>query len=350
MQDLRKHPLGSIALIALTGLVLGTFVHHVSAHPLVASIVTSPSDDVAEDAATRPRSANVNPENIPVTGPVRLQAENVSFQVMDGVRIAVKSVDGLMLPTHANRPISLDVPTSVRVQVLSAQTSISSEALTHLLNAYTLPHAQSSVRDLKVEFEDGRIHVEGKVRKVLELPFSADGIIDLTSAGDVRIHFTNLTAVGFVHKKLLDWLGIHIDSVAKPARSHSFQVVDDDMIFPMHTLFPSPHFVGRLRSAKIEGDQLVQVFGDPRPFAPAPVPAEHYIYFRGGVMQCGRMIMQGVDLELLNKDEDRPLNFSFEHNFEEALPGYLKNTPTHGMVAYIASYPVVENAADSPPK
>ncbi len=350
MQDLRKYHPGSIALVALTGLVLGTCVHHISAHPLLTSVRTSLSEDTAEDASVPPRSANLNPDNIPVTGPVRLQAENVSFQVMDGVRITVKSVDGLMLPTHADRPISLDVPTSLRVQVLSAQTSISSEALTRLLNDYTLPHAQSSVRDLKVDFEDGRIHVEGKVKKVLELPFSADGIIDLTSSGDVRIHFTNLTAVGFVHKKLLDWLGIHVDSVAKPARSHSFQVVDNDMIFPMHTLFPSPHFVGRLRSAKIEGDQLVQVFGNPRPFAPAPVPAQRYIYFRGGVLQCGRMMMQGVDLELLNKDQDKPLNFSFEHNFEQVLPGYLKNTPNHGMVAYIASYPVVETPAEAPAK
>ena len=82
----------------------------------------------------------------------------------------------------------------------------------------------------------------------------------------------------------------------------------------------------------------MQVFGDPRPFAPAPVPAEHYIFFRGGAMQCGRMTMQGVDLELLNKDEGKPLTFSIEHNFAQVLPGHLQATPTHGMVAYIASY------------
>ena len=335
MRDQRNQQLRYLALLTLTGFLIGA-----RACPLlgqaetVSATAASSASSLADTETTsaQPTTSDLNPEHIPTTGPTRLQAENVSFQVIDGVRISVKSVDGLMIPTHANRPVSLDIPTSMRVQVLSAQTSISAEALNRLLNNYTLPHAQSSVRDLKIDFEDGRVHVEGKVKKVLDIPFSAEATVDLTSAGDIRVHFTNFTAAGFVHKRLLDWLGIHVDSVAKPGRSHSFQVVDDDMIFPMHTLFPPPHFIGRLRSAKIEGDQFVQVFGDPKPFAPAPLPSDHYIYFRGGVMQCGRMTMQGVDLELVNKDEGEPLIFSIDHNFEQILPGRLKVTPTHGMV------------------
>ena len=283
-------------------------------------------------------AVDLNPEHIAETGPTHLQAEDVAIQVIDNVRISVRSMDGLLLPTHPQQPISLDVPDSLRVQILSARTSLTAEALTNLLNDYTLPHAQSSVHDLKLNFIDGRVHVEGKLKKLIDIPFSAEGSVDITPSGDVRAHFSNFTAVGFVHKGLLDWLGIHVDSVAKPGRSHSFQVVDNDVIFPMHTLFPAPHFVGRLRAAKIEGDEFVQVFGEPKPFAPAPVPAARYIYFRGGVMRCGRMTMQGVDLELLNKDEGKPLTFSIEHNFAQTLPGYLKNTPTHGLVAYIASY------------
>ena len=344
MRDRRKQHFKYLAVLALTGLMSGPAVRPLFAQADTASTVTeSPTSPGAalEDTPVRPPTTDLNPEHIPITGPTHIQAENVSFQVVDGVRISVRSIDGLMIPTHPNRPVSLDVPTSMRVQVLSAQTSISVEALTRLLNNYTLPHAQSSVHDLKLDFVDGQVHVEGKLKKVFEVPFSAEASIGLTSAGDIRVHFTNFTAAGFVHKKLLDWLGIHVDTVAKPGRSHSFQVVDDDMIFPMYTLFPPPHFIGSLRSAKIEGDQFVQIFGDPQPFAPAPQPSEHYIYFRGGVMQCGRMTMQGVDLELVNKDEGEPLIFSIDHNFEQLLPGRLRVTPTHGMVAYIASYPEV---------
>ena len=284
-------------------------------------------------------SGDLNPEHIPVSGPTHLQAQNVSFMVLDDVRIQVKTMDGLLLPTHANRPVTLDDPTSMRVLIESAQASITADALTKLLNGYTLPHAKSDVRELDVKFVDGNVHVTGKLKKLVDIPFSATGNVDVTADGNVRIHFTHITAAGFMHKKLLDMLGMNVAAVARAGKARSFQVVDDDVIFPIHTLFPEPHFMGRLRAVRIEGNDLIQVFGEPKLFAPAPIPAERYIYFRGGVMQCGRMIMQGVDLELLNKEEGQPLTFSVEHVFTEALSGYFKNRPNHGIVAYIASYP-----------
>jgi hypothetical protein len=201
-----------------------------------------------------------------------------------------------------------------------------------------LPHAKTSVRDLTVSFEDGQVHVAGKLHKMIDVPFSAEGPLSVTPDGSVRMHFTKITAAGLVHKKVLDWLGLDASAVASAGKSHSFQVIGDDFIFPLHVLFPPPHFTGLLRSATIEGHDLKLVLGTPRPFAPAPVPAEHYLYFRGGVLQFGRLTMQGVDLELLNKEEGQPLNFSVEHLFVEALPGYFKNLPNHGIVAYIASY------------
>jgi hypothetical protein len=283
-------------------------------------------------------SGDLNPDHIPTTGPVHLQAHDVVFQVIDDVQIQVKSMDGLLLPTRSGHPVSIEEPTSMRIEVQSAQASLSAEALSRLLNQYTLPHAKSDVRDLNVSFEDGHVQISGKLKKLVEIPFSATGDVDVTHDGDVRVHLTHITAAGFVHKKMLDFFGLKVAEVAGPGKPHSFRVVGDDVIFPIHTLFPPPHFTGRLRSIKVEGDELIQIFGTPRAFAPAPLPAEHYIYFRGGVMQCGRMTMQGVDLELLNKDAGKPLTFSIEHVYEETLSGYLKNLPNHGMVAYISSY------------
>lgn len=292
---------------------------------------------ISADAASV-ASGDLNPDHIPTTGPVHLQAHDVVFQVIDDVQIQVKSMDGLLLPTRSGHPVSIEEPTSMRIEVQSAQASLSAEALSRLLNQYTLPHAKSDVRDLNVSFEDGHVQISGKLKKLVEIPFSATGDVDVTHDGDVRVHLTHITAAGFVHKKMLDFFGLKVAEVAGPGKPHSFRVVGDDVIFPIHTLFPPPHFTGRLRSIKVEGDELIQIFGTPRAFAPAPLPAEHYIYFRGGVMQCGRMTMQGVDLELLNKDAGKPLTFSIEHVYEETLSGYLKNLPNHGMVAYISSY------------
>jgi hypothetical protein len=284
------------------------------------------------------QTANLNPEHIPSIGPTHVQAEGISFQLLDDVRVTVKSADGVVLPTRGGRPISLDDPASMKVRITSARTSIGSEALTHLLNEYTLPHAGTAVHDLAVSFEDHQIHIEGKLKKVVDLPFAATGELQVTSEGDIRIHFTKIVAAGFLHKKMMDWLGIKLSAIARPNSIHSFRVVDDDVIFPIYTLFPAPHFTGRLRSAEIVGDALEQTFGEPRSFPPAPVPSAHYLYFRGGVLQFGRLTMHGVDLELLNKDEGAPLTISFTHLFDQIGPGFIKNTPERGIVAYIESY------------
>ncbi len=292
----------------------------------------------AAEASTKTSSGDLNPERIALTGPTRLQARNITIQVTEDVQIEVKSVDALLLATRAGTSISLDDPKSMKVQIQNAETSISAEGLTRLLNEYVLPHAKTPVRDLEVSFADGQVHVTGKLHKMMDIPFSAEGSISVAPPGDVRVHFVKITAAGFVHKKMLDWLGLNVSSVADPGRAHSFRVDGDDVIFPLHVLFPPPHFTGRLRSATIVGDELVQVFGTVRSFAPAPVPAEHYLYFRGGVLRFGRLTMQGVDLELLNKDEGQPLNFSIEHLYGEATKGYFKDLPDRGVVAYIGSY------------
>ena len=86
------------------------------------------------------------------------------------------------------------------------------------------------------------------------------------------------------------------------------------------------------------------MFGSPKSFKPAPVPAEHYIYFRGGVLDLGRLSMRGVDLEMLNKDGDKLFDFSMRDVFTQAMGGYLKNTPAHGLVAYVATFRDNESA------
>ena len=285
-----------------------------------------------------PAASLPNPARIPLGGPIHFQAKAVSFHVMDGVHFNVRQVDALLLPAHPNQPVVLDEPESIKVRLLNANTTISAQAMTRLLNGYTLPQARVPVHDINITFENGEVHLTGKLHKMIDLPFSAEASLSVNDKGILRLHFNKITAVGILHKGLLDLLGLNVADLARPGADHSIRVEKDDVYFPLHALFPAPHFSGHLRSATIVGDELVEVYGDPRPFAPAPMPAEHYIYFRGGIMQFGRLTMQGVDLELLNKNADESFELSLRDLFRQSLPGYLKNMPDRGLVAYVQSF------------
>ena len=279
-----------------------------------------------------------NPQNIPLNGPIHFQARNIVFHVMDGVHLDVQSVDALLVPSSMTQPVTLDDPNSMRVRMQSGETSISAEDMTTLLNKYALPRSDLPLRDVKVTFADGEAQLTGKVHKLIDLPFTASATVGVTAKGNFHLHFDKITAAGVLHKKLLDFFGLSIADLAKRGDGHSFHIHGDDVDFPIHILFPAPVFSGHLSSATIVGDRMVQVFGVVKPFAPAPIPAEHYLYFRGGVMAFGRLSMQGVDLEMLNKDADKEFEFSLQNVFLQVLAGYMKSLPDHGLVGYIESY------------
>jgi hypothetical protein len=140
-------------------------------------------------------------------------------------------------------------------------------------------------------------------------------------------------------KGLLDALGIKLSSVAQPARQSRFHIEGDDIILPIAALFPPPRVAGKLTTVRIDGTDLVQVFGPPdAALTKPPEAAQNYIYFHGGRMKFGKLTMDDVDLELVDKDPSNDLDFSLEHYYQQLQAGYSKMTPGQGLVVYITDY------------
>ena len=67
---------------------------------------------------------------------------------------------------------------------------------------------------------------------------------------------------------------------------------------------------GTITNARIEGDAIVQTFGDGavRHLSPPPV-AQNYIYWRGGSLSFGKLTMTATDLELVDMDPKDAVRF-----------------------------------------
>ena len=83
---------------------------------------------------------------------------------------------------------------------------------------------------------------------------------------------------------------------------------------------------GAITNARIEGDAIVQTFGDGavRHLSPPPV-AKNYIYWRGGSLAFGKLTMTATDLELVDMDPKDPFDFSVEHWNDAARRGLLED-------------------------
>jgi len=303
---------------------------------LMLVLFLSPGAELAAPTAPKP----------PVAGAVRMQVQNGQFHVMDGVVLNVTRLDAWMIP-KPGQLVSLDNKTSFTLQILSGETHLKAEDLIVLTNVYLLPQAKTPIKNLTIRFDGGMVAVKGDLHKGVDLPFQGKAALSLAGDSAIRLHFTELKVAGVVKKGLLDFLGIKLSKVAQPEKQSRFYIEGDDIILPIAALFPPPRIAGKLTAVRIEGDEMVQVFGPAgAPLPTAPDGAKNYIYFHGGRMKFGKLTMDDVDLELVDKEPSDPFDFSLDHYQQQLNAGYSKSLPSLGLVVYMPDYAAVAKKAN----
>jgi len=282
------------------------------------------------------------PSRPPVPNAVRMQVENAQFHVLDNVMLTVTRLDAWMIP-RPGQMIVLDNKNSFSLQILSGETRLKATDLSALLNEYLFPHAQAPIKNMTVNFDGGVVNVKGQLHKGIDMPFEGKAAISIADDSDLRLRFTELKVAGILKKGFLDALGIKLSSVAQPGKQSRFHMEGDDIILPIAALFPPPRVAGKLTAVRIEGDSMVQVFGPHASLTPPPEAAKNYIYFHGGRMKFGKLTMDDVDLELVDKDPSNDLDFSLDHYSQQLEAGYSKTTPRQGLVAYVVDYSALES-------
>jgi hypothetical protein len=277
----------------------------------------------------------------PTAGAVRMQVQNGLFHVMDNVVLHVTRLDAWMVPLPGQM-VTLDKKNSFVVQIQSGETRLSAEDMTALANEYLLPHAKTPIKNLTIRFDGGFLEAKGELHKGLDVPFEGKATVSLSNDGAIRLHFTDLKVAGVLKKGFLDFLGIELAKVAQPKRQSRFYMEGDDILMPITALFPPPRIAGKLTAVRIEGNDLIQVFGTPGSAAPKPPDAaKNYIYFHGGRMKFGKLTMDDVDLELVDKDPSNDFDFSLDHYQLQLEAGYSKSQADLGLVVYMPDYSAV---------
>ena len=91
-------------------------------------------------------------------------------------------------------------------------------------------------------------------------------------------------------------------------KARGARVQDNDIILDVSRAMPPPAIQGRLSRVHIEGDQLVQHFipmSDDAGFSVRPRPdlkVRNYMFYRGGVLQFGKLVMLDADLQIVDLD------------------------------------------------
>ena len=264
---------------------------------------------------------------------------NVRLHMTPHVALHVRSLTGTFTSTRPGAVPNLDDSASYVVNVAAGEIAMDEASLNALMNEHVFVGHDPPVKKLQITVEDGVIKQEGKLDKTIDIPFKSKGAVEATPDGKIRIHAKSIKGFGLPVKPLMKLLGLEMDDMLKVEPGHGLTVDDNDFIIDPQQMLPPPRMRGHITSVRIEGDQIVQVFGSgaAAPLRPAPISRNH-IYWRGGSMTFGKLTMAGTDLELIDQDPADPFDFSIAEYNDMLVAGYSRNTPARGLKTYLPDY------------
>ena len=304
----------------------------------------SPAASPGDSTAVGPPTQSPRPAPVPVVagGFVRVEMKNVNMHMTDRVVLVIHSLRGALLRTAKNRPPVFDDKESFVIKIDAGEIAMSTASLTALMNDYVFNYRKAPIKELEITTDEkGQLEQEGVLDKAVDVPFKVKAVLMPTPDGRIRVHARSIKAGGLPVKGLMGLLGIEMDDMVKIQAGRGIVVEDNDFILDPQQMLPPPRIRGDVTSVRIEGDQVIQVFGAGPAAGRRLCPYasyRNYMYFRGGNLRFGKLTMTDADLALIDQDANDPFDFNLDHYNEQLVAGYSKNTPSHGLKTFMPDF------------
>jgi len=118
----------------------------------------------------------------------------------------------------------------------------------------------------------------------------------------------------------------------------------DDLILDPAQALPPPHIEGQVAQVRLEGNNIVQVFGDPQKHKWLNVTARNYMAYSGNRLKFGKLTMDNTDMVLIDPDPRDPFDFYLDHYKDQLVAGYTKTTPAFGLRVFMVDYNKLKRA------
>lgn len=283
------------------------------------------------------------------------EMRNVLFHVDDDIRLRVRYLRGRMRDRKGGRVLGLDEKQALELEMSRGEVALTQEDLTLLLNRYVFGYEGSPLRNLVVRTRGDRLVQRGVLHKIIDIPFTMIASLSITEDGWIRIHPDEMDIVGLDGKSLLKAVGASLADLLDLSGATGVRVDGNDLLLHPLDILPPPKIVGRLTAIRVEGDRVVQVFGDAAPgpterLAP-DTTAENYIYMRGGTLRFGKLYMVLTDLIAIDTDPSDPFDFYLDYYHSQLVAGYHVTSPNYGLVAYMPDFDDLDSVphVDAPP-
>jgi hypothetical protein len=270
-------------------------------------------------------------------GAVHVQMRNVMYHYADNVAVHIHRLGGELVPRKGAMPV-FDDKNSFVLHVATAEMAISSDAMANVLNQYVFASRDAPIKDISLSIEKGKLKIEGKLHNKGDVSFETESSLSATSDGKIRMHAEKVRALHLPVKGLMDLFGIDIADLIKTGKVRGVKAEKDDLILDPEQALPPPHISGRVTQVRLEGNNIVEVFGSPATYKWAQVPAQNYMAYQGNRLKFGKLTMENTDMVLIDPDPRDPFDFYLDHYKDQLVAGYTKTTPAFGLRVFMVDY------------
>lgn len=303
----------------------------------------------AAGRSERPRAAD------PLDLQLWTNMRNVDLRVGANGAMRVRSLRGRVLPTTAGEVPFLDEPASFQIEVTSGTVALDGTTMSTLMNERVFNYRGAPIRNLTIRFENGQIVQRGIIHKGVDLRFEMWGDLSATPDGWARIRPTKLRLMGVNGLALLHALGLKLEKVIDVSGTNGImQIEGDDMLVDPLRLIPPPSISGRIATMRVEGAEIVQTFvrtPEDAMFESQLTPdtsVHNYIYYRGGQLRFGKLLMTPTDLLIRDPDESDPLDLDLARYERQLTAGYTRTLPGGALRAWMPDLTDLDRGALTP--
>ena len=317
---------------------------HIGWLPASALLATAIYASQAGDSSSAKTSVEPRPANPVADSTLWIAMRDVNLHIDDEHAMHVRDLHGQVTPTTPGTVPLLDEPASFRIRVTSATVDLTGPDLAALLNEFVFAYKGSPIRNIRARVDGSTVILNGIMHKGVDLPFEMTSELSLDPDGRIRSHPRRIKMLGVNGEALLHALGLHLDKVLDLSGSRGAAVSGDDMLLDPLRMIPPPTIQGRLASVRVEGDHISQTFvrtADDSSFdrrIRVDSSAHHYVYFRGGQLRFGKLLMTDTDLLIADADESDPLDLYMAKYNVQLVAGVTRNLPNLGLRVSMPDY------------
>ena len=308
---------------------------------IAAAVLLGSSSAPPGDTAATNETHRVNP--VPDTT-LWVAMRGVNLHIDDQHVMQVRELHGQVSPTTRGTVPLLDDPSSFRIRVTSGTVDLDGPDLAALLNRYVFAYKGAPIRDLGARIDGSTVVFTGIMHKGVDLSFEMTSELSLEPDGRIRSHPQKMKMLGINGAKLLHALGLHLDKILDLSGSRGASVSGDDLLLDPLKMIPPPAIQGRLSAVRVEGGRVSQTFertADDSVFMSrirADSSAHNYLYFRGGELRFGKLLMTDTDLLIADADESDPLDLYMAKYNTQLVAGSTRNLPNLGLRVSMPDY------------